>query len=355
MIAGVFTVPGDGCVDYPAVLRASCPGYSGWVVVEAEQDPGKGPSPAPMPGWAIAHPAQALERVGAARCSTSHERTCLAGAWTQLSRCTSLARRQTRLRGPRCHRHASTPAASAGWTYVGFEVHRLAAGETGAGDDRRARGLPRPRLRQGRGSSVDGESFGEIGGRMSPFEGKPSVGLRAGGLDLARRGDDRARACRLPAPGRRRPRGAADRAGRRSSSVTRGKGTNTRHVQQHPAGDRAGRTACWSSRSSRRGGHWSSYPPHKHDRDALPDESLARGDLLPPPRPAAGLRLPARLHRRPLARRDDGGRGRRRRAGAARLPPGRRAARLRPLLPQRHGRPDAGSGASTTTRRTSGW
>ena len=40
VIAGVFTVPGDGCVDYPAVLR-ELPGYSGWVVVEAEQDPAK--------------------------------------------------------------------------------------------------------------------------------------------------------------------------------------------------------------------------------------------------------------------------------------------------------------------------
>jgi inosose dehydratase len=40
VIAGVFTVPGDGCVDYPAVL-AELPGYSGWAVVEAEQDPDK--------------------------------------------------------------------------------------------------------------------------------------------------------------------------------------------------------------------------------------------------------------------------------------------------------------------------
>jgi inosose dehydratase len=40
VIAGVFTVPGDGCVDYPAVLR-ELPGYSGWAVVEAEQDPEK--------------------------------------------------------------------------------------------------------------------------------------------------------------------------------------------------------------------------------------------------------------------------------------------------------------------------
>jgi sugar phosphate isomerase/epimerase len=40
VIAGVYTVPGDGCVDYPAVLR-ELTGYEGWAVVEAEQDPGK--------------------------------------------------------------------------------------------------------------------------------------------------------------------------------------------------------------------------------------------------------------------------------------------------------------------------
>jgi myo-inosose-2 dehydratase len=40
VIAGVFTVPGDGCVDYAAVLR-ELPGYAGWAVVEAEQDPEK--------------------------------------------------------------------------------------------------------------------------------------------------------------------------------------------------------------------------------------------------------------------------------------------------------------------------
>jgi inosose dehydratase len=37
---GIYTVPGDGMVDYPAVFRALT-GYSGWVVVEAEQDPEK--------------------------------------------------------------------------------------------------------------------------------------------------------------------------------------------------------------------------------------------------------------------------------------------------------------------------
>jgi inosose dehydratase len=38
VIAGVFTVPGDGVVDFPAVL-AELAGYEGWLVVEAEQDP----------------------------------------------------------------------------------------------------------------------------------------------------------------------------------------------------------------------------------------------------------------------------------------------------------------------------
>jgi inosose dehydratase/3D-(3,5/4)-trihydroxycyclohexane-1,2-dione acylhydrolase (decyclizing) len=42
VVAGVFTVPGDGDVDFPAVL-AELPDYAGWLVVEAEQDPEKAP------------------------------------------------------------------------------------------------------------------------------------------------------------------------------------------------------------------------------------------------------------------------------------------------------------------------
>ena len=42
VLAGVFTVPGDGAVDYPAVLAPlAAAGYRGWLVVEAEQDPAK--------------------------------------------------------------------------------------------------------------------------------------------------------------------------------------------------------------------------------------------------------------------------------------------------------------------------
>lgn len=42
VLEGVFTVPGDGCIDFPPLLRRlSDAGYAGWLVVEAEQDPSK--------------------------------------------------------------------------------------------------------------------------------------------------------------------------------------------------------------------------------------------------------------------------------------------------------------------------
>ena len=44
VIDGVFTVPGDGAIDFVAVLGAlKAADYRGWLVVEAEQDPAKAP------------------------------------------------------------------------------------------------------------------------------------------------------------------------------------------------------------------------------------------------------------------------------------------------------------------------
>lgn len=41
VVGGMFTVPGDGDYDYAPFLQALADvGYSGWIVVEAEQDPG---------------------------------------------------------------------------------------------------------------------------------------------------------------------------------------------------------------------------------------------------------------------------------------------------------------------------
>ncbi|MEM0949731.1 MAG: myo-inosose-2 dehydratase [Pseudomonadota bacterium] len=42
VLAGIFTVPGDGALDFAAMLRTlKDADYAGWLVVEAEQDPAK--------------------------------------------------------------------------------------------------------------------------------------------------------------------------------------------------------------------------------------------------------------------------------------------------------------------------
>ncbi len=44
VLDGVFTVPGDGAIDFIGVCAAlAAAGYRGWLVVEAEQDPAKAP------------------------------------------------------------------------------------------------------------------------------------------------------------------------------------------------------------------------------------------------------------------------------------------------------------------------
>ena len=90
------------------------------------------------------------------------------------------------------------------------------------------------------------------------------------------------------------------------------------------------------------GGNWSSYPPHKHDEE-VPGEEVPLEEIYYFEVAGGGLRLPARLRLRPWARDRRAGRGaQRRRAGhAARLPrPVDGRAGLRPLLPQRDGRPE---------------
>ena len=42
VMAGIFTVPGDGSIDYVTILKMLADhGYAGWIIVEAEQDPNK--------------------------------------------------------------------------------------------------------------------------------------------------------------------------------------------------------------------------------------------------------------------------------------------------------------------------
>jgi 5-deoxy-glucuronate isomerase len=168
-------------------------------------------------------------------------------------------------------RVAAVTPQSAGWTYVGFELHRLAPGEAvSAATGEREVCLV---LVTGKAAvSAGGSALGELGERMSPFEGKPwSVYVPAGSswsvkattpLELA--------VCSAPGAGGSLPVRviAPDDLGQE----VRGKGTNTRYVTNIlPEGEPAESLLVVEVITP--GGHTSSYPPHKHDRDDLPRES----------------------------------------------------------------------------------
>ena len=59
---GVYTVPGDGMIDFVEVFQ-ELKGYSGWVILEAEQDPKKAPA-LPYAKKGVAHLRAALHESG---------------------------------------------------------------------------------------------------------------------------------------------------------------------------------------------------------------------------------------------------------------------------------------------------
>jgi inosose dehydratase/3D-(3,5/4)-trihydroxycyclohexane-1,2-dione acylhydrolase (decyclizing) len=62
VLAGVYTVPGDGIIDFAAVFR-ELPDYSGWVVIEAEQNPDDA-DPATYVGMGVRHLKKVLAATG---------------------------------------------------------------------------------------------------------------------------------------------------------------------------------------------------------------------------------------------------------------------------------------------------
>jgi 5-deoxy-glucuronate isomerase len=160
---------------------------------------------------------------------------------------------------------------SAGWTYVGFDLHRLKPGETvSAGTGDREACLV---FVTGKGkASAGGEDFGSLGGRVSPFDGKPwSVYVPQGSdWSVTAETDLELAVCSAPGLGGRLPARviAPDSIGQE----VRGKGTNTRYVTNIlPEGQPADSLLVVEVITP--GGHTSSYPPHKHDEDNLPAES----------------------------------------------------------------------------------
>jgi 5-deoxy-glucuronate isomerase len=161
---------------------------------------------------------------------------------------------------------------TAGWTYVGFDVIKLAPGErteAAAGDREVCLVLVSGKAHV----TADDLDAGVIGERMTPFAGKPwSVYVPAGGRwQVVAQTDVVLGVC--SAPGRAGARPARVIGPDACSQETRGKGANVRHVTNIlPETEDADSLLVVEVITP--GGNTSSYPPHKHDRDALPAESL---------------------------------------------------------------------------------
>lgn len=161
---------------------------------------------------------------------------------------------------------------SAGWTYVGFELHRLKPGETVSAET----GGREACLVwiSGRGkAAAGGEAFGSLGGRGSPFDGVPAALYVPAGSDWSVTAESELELAVCTAPGTKAARPPRVIRAADLSKETRGKGTNTRYVTNILPEDQPADSLLVVEVITP-GGHTSSYPPHKHDRDDLPRESL---------------------------------------------------------------------------------
>lgn len=165
--------------------------------------------------------------------------------------------------------HDITPA-SAGWTYVGFELHRLAPGEIAAG----SLGADEAILVVVEGKAAitaAGQDWGVLGDRMDVFEKTPPHALY-----LPNGSDWRAIAetaltlavCKAPGKGGH----AARRLGPEGITLTqRGAGSNTRWINNIAMEAEDVADSLLVTEVFTPAGNWSSYPSHRHDEDRYPE------------------------------------------------------------------------------------
>jgi 5-deoxy-glucuronate isomerase len=160
---------------------------------------------------------------------------------------------------------------SAGWTYVGFKVLKLARGESAEGGEE-GREACLVVLTGKCDIKVGGQLFADIGGRMSVFEdAAPAAVYAPAGQRYSITAQTDLELAIGSAPGQR---GGEARliSADRMPKETRGQGTNTRYVRNILPETEAADSLLIAEVITP-GGHWSSYPPHKHDRLAPPEES----------------------------------------------------------------------------------
>jgi 5-deoxy-glucuronate isomerase len=165
--------------------------------------------------------------------------------------------------------HDITPE-DAGWGYVGFGLYRLKAGETAneqTGDREVILVLVEGKA-QVTAAAVD---FGEMGDRMDVFEKTPPHCLyvpNASDWSATATTDCTLAVCTAPGKGGHKAE-IIGPAGIRLEE--RGKGTNTRFINNIAMEGRDVADSLLVTEVFTPSGHWSSYPPHRHDEDNFPD------------------------------------------------------------------------------------
>ena len=178
------------------------------------------------------------------------------------------------------HVHAISPE-SAGWRYVGFDLHRLREGQSAkaaTGEREVILVVVEGKAKVTAAGEGWSEDFGTLGERMNVFD-KDEGGARIlpHALYVPRDSKWMATAetectvavCSAPAS----PDGGytAQRLGPDGIvPVTRGRGTNTRHIHNIAMEDRAVADRLLVTEVFTPAGHWSSFPSHRHDEDDFP-------------------------------------------------------------------------------------
>ena len=161
---------------------------------------------------------------------------------------------------------------SAGWQHVGFKVVQLQAGQSySAAEAQRETCLV---LVSGSADIRVGEQlFANLGGRATPFEDKaPGAVYVPAGQAYTVQAKTAVELAVCTAPGSGAGEARAIEASRMSREV-RGKDTNTRYVRNIlPETEPAEGLLVVEVITP--GGHWSSYPPHKHDTAADAQETV---------------------------------------------------------------------------------
>ena len=181
--------------------------------------------------------------------------------------------------------HPPVTPESAGWNYVGFEVLDLGGESVGRRTGDREYCLV---VMSGTAHvrSTHGD-WPDLGGRPDPFSGRPDAAYLPPGTEFELSGDGEVALCTAPGDA-----GAEARVlpGDGVEVEVRGHGAHERTVTPILMGDQEADSLLVCEVLTPPG-HWSSYPPHKHDRDAMPEESFLEETYYHRISPAQGFAL----------------------------------------------------------------